>query len=78
MNKTPSSTALGASIHPHLHVKLIYSEYYHPRLAIMVKATLNGKVLAESNETIVVEGNHYFPPSAVDDKALTPSDTQYV
>ena len=44
----------------------------------MVKATLNGKVLAESNETIVVEGNHYFPPSTVNDEVLTPSDTQYV
>jgi uncharacterized protein (DUF427 family) len=44
----------------------------------MVKATFNGTVLAESNETIVVEGNHYFPPSTVNDKALTPSDTQCV
>ena len=31
----------------------------------MVKATWNGKVLAESDQTIVVEGNHYFPPDAV-------------
>ncbi|EDR13597.1 uncharacterized protein LACBIDRAFT_292416 [Laccaria bicolor S238N-H82] len=41
----------------------------------MVKATLNGQALAESNETIIIEGNHYFPPSTVDDKVLTPSDT---
>jgi len=28
---------------------------------MMTKATWNGVVLAESEETIVVEGNHYFP-----------------
>ncbi len=31
----------------------------------MVQATWNGAVIAESDETVVVEGNHYFPPSAV-------------
>ena len=31
----------------------------------MVKATWKGAVLAESDETRVVEGNHYFPPEAV-------------
>ena len=31
----------------------------------MAKAIWNGAVLAESDETIVVEGNHYFPPAAV-------------
>ena len=30
-----------------------------------MKATWNGAVLAESDQTIVVEGNHYFPPDAV-------------
>lgn len=30
-----------------------------------MKAIWNGAVLAESNETIVVEGNHYFPPHAI-------------
>ena len=34
------------------------------------KVTLNGKVLAESDETIIVEGNHYFPPDAVDREAF--------
>lgn len=28
----------------------------------MTKAVWNGAVLAESDQTIVVEGNHYFPP----------------
>ena len=31
----------------------------------MAKATWNGAVLADSDETIVVEGNHYFPPSSL-------------
>ncbi|MDP9405100.1 MAG: DUF427 domain-containing protein [Actinomycetota bacterium] len=39
----------------------------------MAKATWNGTVLAESDETVVVEGNHYFPPSAVRREYLTDS-----
>ncbi|TDJ16308.1 MAG: DUF427 domain-containing protein [Gammaproteobacteria bacterium] len=31
----------------------------------MAKAIWNGTVLAESEDTIMVEGNHYFPPEAV-------------
>lgn len=31
----------------------------------MVKAVWNGEVLAESDETVIVEGNHYFPASSV-------------
>lgn len=30
-----------------------------------MKAIWNGVVLAESDHTIVVEGNHYFPPDAI-------------
>ncbi len=30
-----------------------------------MKAIWNGAVLAESDQTIVVEGNHYFPPSSI-------------
>jgi uncharacterized protein (DUF427 family) len=41
----------------------------------MVKATWNGAVIAESDDTVVVEGNHYFPRSAVDPAALTDSAT---
>jgi uncharacterized protein (DUF427 family) len=29
------------------------------------KVTLNGVVLAESDQTVIVEGNHYFPPDAI-------------
>ena len=41
----------------------------------MVRATWNGAVIAESDATIVVEGNHYFPRAAVKDEYLRPSDT---
>ncbi len=38
-----------------------------------MKAIWNGVVLAESGETIVVEGNHYFPPDSLDPRYLKPS-----
>ncbi|GAA5928978.1 hypothetical protein JCM3775_006699 [Rhodotorula graminis] len=41
----------------------------------MVKATLNGTVLAESANTQVVEGNHYFPPDSVKKEFFTDSNT---
>jgi len=41
----------------------------------MIKAIWNGQVLAESDETVVIEGNHYFPPAAVKQDFLSPSDT---
>jgi uncharacterized protein (DUF427 family) len=31
----------------------------------MAKAVWNGAVLAESDKTQVVEGNHYFPPESI-------------
>ena len=44
----------------------------------MARATWNGKVIAESDETIVVEGNHYFPPASVRKEFLRPSETHTV
>lgn len=41
----------------------------------MIQAIWNGQVLAESNETVVVEGNHYFPTRAVKQEFLSASDT---
>jgi uncharacterized protein (DUF427 family) len=38
-----------------------------------MRAVWNGVVLAESDETKVVEGNHYFPPESVDRRYLKPS-----
>lgn len=31
-----------------------------------MKARWNGQVIADSDDTVVVEGNHYFPRSAVE------------
>jgi uncharacterized protein (DUF427 family) len=44
----------------------------------MVQAIWNGTVIAESDDTVVVEGNHYFPPSAVRADVLEPVDTTTV
>ncbi|HWB12961.1 MAG TPA: DUF427 domain-containing protein [Pirellulales bacterium] len=43
-----------------------------------MKAIWNGKVIAESDETVVVEGNHYFPPDRVKAEHLRPSSTTTV
>jgi len=40
-----------------------------------MRATWNGATLAESDNTIVVEGNHYFPPDAVRHEFFQPSAT---
>jgi uncharacterized protein (DUF427 family) len=44
----------------------------------MARATWNGKVIAESDKTIIVEGNHYFPPASVRKEFLRPSETHTV
>lgn len=41
----------------------------------MIEARWNGAVIARSDDTVVVEGNHYFPAGAVDAALLLPSDT---
>lgn len=40
-----------------------------------MKAVWNDTVIAESDDTIVVENNHYFPPDAVRSDLLEPSST---
>ena len=39
-----------------------------------MEATLNGITLAESEETIVIEGNHYFPADSVRDGLLSKAE----
>lgn len=41
----------------------------------MPRAVWNGTVLAESDETVVVEGNHYFPRGSLNDEHFEESDT---
>ncbi len=40
----------------------------------MAKAIWGGKVIAESNDTVVVEGNQYFPPDSVTKNVLKSSE----
>lgn len=39
-----------------------------------MKAIWNDTVIAESDDTVVVEGNHYFPPGSIDEAYLETSD----
>jgi len=41
----------------------------------MAKAVWKGVVIAESDKTVIVEGNHYFPPQSVHREYLKPSAT---
>jgi uncharacterized protein (DUF427 family) len=43
-----------------------------------MKAIWNGAVIAESDDTIVVEGNHYFPRESVDERYFAPSENHTV
>jgi uncharacterized protein (DUF427 family) len=43
-----------------------------------MKAIWNGAVLAESDDTIVVEGNHYFPRESIDERYFVPSENHTV
>jgi uncharacterized protein (DUF427 family) len=43
-----------------------------------MRALWNGTVLAESDDTVVVEGNHYFPASSVRADLFEASDHQSV
>lgn len=40
----------------------------------MARAIWNDTVLAESDDTVVVEGNHYFPLASLDRDKFRPSD----
>ena len=43
-----------------------------------MKALWESEVIAESDNTVVVEGNHYFPPESVRREYLQPSKTTTV
>ncbi len=40
-----------------------------------MKAEWNGAIIAESSQTVVVEGNHYFPMDSVKKEFIEPSST---
>ena len=43
-----------------------------------MRAIWNGTTIAESDDTVVVEGNHYFPAASVVEGVLRPSSTTSV
>jgi uncharacterized protein (DUF427 family) len=45
---------------------------------VMATAKWNGAVIAQSNNTVIVEGNHYFPAESVRTELLQESDTETV
>jgi len=44
----------------------------------MPKARWNNTVIADAEQTMLVEGNHYFPPESVDEQHIRPSDATSV
>jgi len=44
----------------------------------MTEARWNGKLIARSDDIVIVEGNAYFPLAAVDRSLLVPSETTSV
>ena len=40
-----------------------------------MQAIWNGQVIAASDDTVIVEGNHYFPAGALDPRFVMPSAT---
>ncbi len=43
-----------------------------------MKAIWNNETIAESNETIVIEENHYFPADSINKEFFKPSETHSV
>ena len=39
-----------------------------------MKAIYNNQTVAESDKTVIIEGNHYFPPESVNMNLLQPSE----
>lgn len=39
-----------------------------------MKAIWNGVTVAESDDTVVIEGNHYFPAESLDKNCILPSN----
>jgi uncharacterized protein (DUF427 family) len=80
MQSAPEFKNLRASgAHPKERDTIIAARYQRGRFCRkirgeeMAKATWGGKVIAESNATVVVEGNQYFPANAVKKEFLKPS-----
>ena len=49
------------------------ARHAHEHPGVRVRARWHGTVLAESERTIIIEGNHYFPPEDVSTEYLSES-----
>ncbi|MDX1437574.1 MAG: DUF427 domain-containing protein [Anaerolineales bacterium] len=49
-------------------LKSIFSRDSQEGQSGKVQAVWNGAILAESDETRIVEGNHYFPPESINEE----------
>lgn len=45
---------------------------------MMAKAVFNDTIIAEYDDIILLEGNHYFPPDSVKMEYLVPTETRAV
>lgn len=43
-----------------------------------MKAYWNDALIAESNDTVIIEGNHYFPPESINKEYFDETDTHSV
>ncbi len=71
------ATYAASELESRLVVTFVYLQltiYYLP----IMKATWNNAVIAESNDTVVIEGNHYFSPESVKQDHLQPSATHTI
>lgn len=55
--------------------KTIFTSHFTFNKSTPMKAVWNNQVIAESNDTIVVENNHYFPKESVKSEYLRESNT---
>ena len=53
-------------------------EHLRIYMGTMAKAMWEGAVLADSNSTVEVEGNQYFPPDAIRKEYFKPNETHTV
>ena len=40
----------------------------------MATATVDGTVIADSDATVIIEGNHYFPPDSIEWEHFSPTE----
>lgn len=53
-----------------IHILFLFAENL-----LVMKAIWKGIIIAESDETIMIEGNHYFPAESIKKEYFAPSET---